>query len=303
MPDAVRHLQVQANGLTFHVAEQLPEGGGQGKLALLLHGFPESSFSWRHQMPALASMGYRVWAPDLRGYGKTDKPKGVASYTVDRLVEDVGGLIDASGERRVLLVGHDWGGAVAWASALQRVRPLEGLVVMNCPHPVLFLRGLRSFAQLKRSWYMFYFQLPYLPERSLAANGAARIGKAFRGMAVDKSRFPDEVLAEFQRSALEPGALTAMLSYYRAMFRGRPLSRATGLAREPIEVPTLLLWGEADAALGKELTYGTDRYVRDLTVRYFPDVSHWIQQEAPEAVNEALATWLAGRTASEAVHA
>jgi pimeloyl-ACP methyl ester carboxylesterase len=286
---ALSHTFVRANGLRFHVAEQ----GSGDRLALCLHGFPESWFSWRHQMPHLASLGYRVWAPDLRGYGRTDRPKGVSSYSIDALVADVGGLIDASGARSVTLLGHDWGGAVAWAAAIQRVRPLERLVVMNCPHPALFFQGLRSFAQLRRSWYMFFFQLPWLPERMLSADGYAAIGKAFRGMAVDKSRFPDEVLDEYKRDASNPGALTAMLSYYRAMFRGRPVSRMRALTREKLDVPTLLIWGEEDAALGKELTYGTDRVVERLDTRYLPGVSHWVQQEAPEAVNRILAEWLA----------
>jgi pimeloyl-ACP methyl ester carboxylesterase len=294
MSPPIEHRFVRANDLRFHVATC----GSGPKLALLLHGFPESWFSWRHQMTALAAAGYRVWAPDLRGYGASDKPSGVASYSLDTLVSDVGGLLDAArtDERtsEVVLVGHDWGGAIAWASAIARVRPLDRLIVMNCPHPKRFVTGLLSPAQLRRSWYMFFFQLPYVPERVLAADGALRIGKAFRGMAIDKSRFPDHVLDEFRRNALQPGALTGMLGYYRAMFRGNLLQKVRSFG-PPIEVPTLLVWGEEDAALGKELTMGMDGLVRDLRVEYLPGVSHWVQQEAPERVNEVVLSWLADR--------
>ena len=144
--------------------------------------------------------------------------------------------------------------------------------------------------QLAKSWYIFFFQLPWIPEWMLARHGCEAIGRAFRGMAVDKSRFPDEVLHVYQEAAAQPGALTAMLNYYRALFRALPRNRRRGTRR--IAVPTLMLWGEVDTALGKELTYGTDRYVTNLTLRYLPNVSHWVQQEAPETVNGMIEAWL-----------
>jgi pimeloyl-ACP methyl ester carboxylesterase len=214
----IRHRFVEANGLRFHIAEC----GGGNRLALCLHGFPENWCSWRNQLPLLAELGYLAWAPDLRGYGQTDKPRGVSHYAVDHLVGDVGALIDASQAKDVVLIGHDWGGAVAWASAIQNVRPIERLVIMNCPHPVQFFKGILSLKQLRRSWYMFFFQLPVIPERWLAADGAKRIGRAFRAMAIDKSHFSDNVLAEYQREALRPGALTGMLSYLPRAIPAKP---------------------------------------------------------------------------------
>jgi pimeloyl-ACP methyl ester carboxylesterase len=154
-------------------------------------------------------------------------------------------------------------------------------------------RGMRSPAQLRRSWYMFFFQIPWLPEALFGAGHAKAIGNTIRTMAVDKSRFPDEVLAVYRDNASEPGALTAMMNYYRAMFRGMKKLMSTPMPK--IEVPTLLIWGEEDTALGKELTVGTDRYVTDLTVRYLPRVSHFVQQEAPDTVNVLMEAFLAGR--------
>jgi pimeloyl-ACP methyl ester carboxylesterase len=289
MSSTIRYETISANGLSFNVAT----AGSGDRLALCLHGFPESSYSFRHQMPLFERLGYRVWAPDLRGYGKTSRPLGVAEYAIERLEADVAGLIDRAGAREVVLVGHDWGGGIAWSFAAQALRRIDRLIVMNCPHPQCFEKGILRPRQLLRSWYMFFFQLPAIPEMYLGARHAERVGRAFRGMAIDKSKFPDDVLAVYRDLASEPGALTAMVNYYRAMFRGFSRLRARGF--KEIRVPTLLIWGERDAALGKELTYDTGRYVTDLTIRYVPNVSHWVQQEAPEAVNLLIEEWLGAR--------
>ena len=282
----IRLREVEANGLTFEVAE-----AGEGdQLILCLHGFPELNYSWRHQMPLLASMGYRVWAPNQRGYGATSRPARVEDYTADKIVADAAALFDASGAKKLTLVAHDWGGAIAWLFAINRARPIERLVVMNLPHPKCFAAALRHWPQRKRSWYMAFFQLPWLPERFLLANDAAGIRRAFRGMAIDKSRFPDAVLDVYARAAQRPGAATAMINWYRAAAR-----KPGGLALRNdgrVEVPTLIVWGEEDSALGLETLDGTDGYVADLTIRRLPAVSHWVQQEAPEKVNAILAEWL-----------
>jgi pimeloyl-ACP methyl ester carboxylesterase len=285
----VEHRFVQTRGLRFDVAM-----AGQGdRLALLLHGFPESSYAWRHQLPLLARLGYRAWAPDLRGYGKSDRPESAAQYTIDKLEQDVADLIDASGCKSVVLIGHDWGAAVAWNFAMYGVRPIERLVILNVPHPACFEQGLRTLRQLRRSWYMFFFQIPMLPERLLGAGHAALIGRIFLWGSADEARFPSDVRDVYRANALvEPGALTAMLNYYRAIPRAIGMARKRGMPM--IEVPTLMLWGERDIALGKELTYGTGRFVPDLTLRYLPNAGHSIQQEAPETVNAMLEAWLTG---------
>lgn len=285
---AITTTFVQANGLTFEV----DQCGSGPKFALLLHGFPESKFSWRYQMPLLAELGYTVWAPNMRGYGKSSKPSNVADYHIDNLVADVAALIDAAGAKQTLLMAHDWGAVIAWNFAIRKARPLERLVIMNVPHPACMARELRTWAQRKKSWYIFFFQLPWLPERMLGARGAQAIGRAFSDMAVDKSRFPAAVTDEYRRNALEPGALKAMVNYYRAGVRAgeKAMNPAPGL----IDTPTLMIWGEEDTALSKATTFGTEQYVKDLTLRYLPGVSHWVQQEAPEKVNAMIAAWLKG---------
>jgi pimeloyl-ACP methyl ester carboxylesterase len=286
---AIREIFVKANGLRFHVLE----AGAGDRLALFLHGFPELAFSWRSQLPLLAGLGYRAWAPDLRGYGGTDRPQGIAEYSIEKLMDDVAGLIDASGAKEVVLVAHDWGGVIAWYFALRRIRPLARLIVMNLPHPAVFERVLRStWRQRLRSWYVLFFQIPWLPERLFRMRNARLVTEAFRGMAVDKSRFPEEVLDVYRRAALEPGALTAMINYYRALVRGGGGRRQTSLGFPRIELPTLMVWGEQDTALGKELTYGTEAFVPNLTLKYLPHASHWVQQDAPDDVNAIVREWL-----------
>jgi epoxide hydrolase 4 len=290
MLEPLRYQTVSANGIDFNVAV----AGSGDRLALCLHGFPESSFSWRHQIPRFAALGYRVWAPDLRGYGGSTRPIGAAAYGLEILEEDVAALIEVSGAREVVLVGHDWGALIAWNYAMFGRLPISKLIIMNVPHPALAEKGLRTARQLVKSWYIFFFQLPLIPEWMLARNHCAAIAQAFRGMAVDKSRFPDGVLRVYQDAAAQPGALTAMLNYYRALLRGLRRTRHRGAPR--IEVPTLMIWGEVDTALGKELTLGTEEFVHDLTLRYLPNVSHWVQQEAPETVNGMIEAWLLGKS-------
>jgi pimeloyl-ACP methyl ester carboxylesterase len=283
----IEHRYVVANGIRFHVAEC----GSGPQLALCLHGFPECWYSWRYQLPALAQAGYRAWAPDLRGYGESDRPLRVSDYAIETLLADVEGLIQAAGSKKALLIGHDWGALIAWYFAMRRPEALRGLVILNVPHPGAMERALWG-KQLLRSWYALFFQLPWLPERLLAAANYRAIRHAFVGMAVDKSRFPDEVLQVYRDQAARPGALTAMLNYYRALIRGGGAERQRRLGYPRIETPTLMIWGERDTALGKETTYGTDRFVSHLTLHYLPNVSHWVQQEAPETVNRLLLEWL-----------
>lgn len=285
---AITTRTIEANGFRFAV----DEAGEGDHLALCLHGFPESRFSWRFQLPLLASLGYRAWAPDLRGYGETEpKPSDVRAYCVDRLLEDVAAIIDASGARKVTLFAHDWGAGVGWTFAANKVRHLERLVIMNLPHPAVMANQMRkgNLRQLRRSWYMFFFQIPGLPEAMMTAKDARGIRQAFHGMAVDKTNFGPDVLDRYARDAQRPGAMTAMINWYRAAFRLPSKLRGPWPV---IETPTLIIWGEADAALGVELLDGTDAYVRDLTIHRLPNVSHWVQQEAPEKVNAIVEAWL-----------
>ena len=278
---------VAANGLDFAI----DECGTGDAVALCLHGFPESRFSWRYQLPLLAAHGLRAVAPDLRGYGGSSRPRERGAYHIDHLVEDTAALFDALGAKRRLLVAHDWGAAIAWIFAMRQRLPLDGLVIMNVPHPAVMTHALRTSAsQRRRSWYIAFFQLPWLPEATLGANRAAAIGRAFTGMAIDKSAFPPDVTDRYRDNAAVPGALTAMINYYRA--------NVLSIGREPacrIDTPTLMIWGEADTALGVELTEGYDGLVSDFTLVRLPDVSHWVQQEAPGKVNAAMTEWMAAK--------
>lgn len=265
---------------------------GEGPLVLLLHGFPEFWYSWRHQIPVLAQR-YQVVAPDLRGYNDSDKPPGVRSYGLDLLAADVRALVRHFGHEKAVVAGHDWGGAVAWAFASAYPQAAAGLIVLNCPHPEVMRRHLLSNPrQLLRSWYMFLFQLPRLPERRILRDPLLFVKRAFRGGACRKEAFTAVDLQRYAEAIAKPGAATGGLNYYRAAvwdLTGRGWFRF-----EPIAAPTLLLWGEEDPALGKELTYHLEPCFTggNHRLRYIPRCGHWVQQEQPEAVNRHMLEFL-----------
>jgi pimeloyl-ACP methyl ester carboxylesterase len=209
-------------------------------------------------------------------------------------MDDVAGLIDASGCRRVMLLAHDWGAIVAWYFAMRRLRALERLVILNVPHPGNWSRAGRSARQLLRSWYIYFFQLPGLPELMLTRGARRALDGMFRKGTLHPENFPDELLETYRRAWLAPGAARAMIDYYRALARGGA-KRQRALGFPVIETPTLMLWGERDLALTKQTTYGTERFVKDLTLRYLPEASHFVQQDAWQEVNALLEAWLAGR--------
>ena len=284
----VQTITVQANGLQFEV-DTMGEGD---RLVLCLHGFPEHSVSWRFQMPFLAELGYRVWAPNLRGYGNSDAPKGVKNYQLEVLMEDVGALIDAANASEVILMAHDWGAVIAWHFAMREIRPLKQLVICNVPHPVPAMKAMGSgLEQLKKSWYIFFFQLPWFPERMMARGS---MGDLIRSSASAPENYSSDVVALFEENGSRPENLTAMVNYYRALVRGGGSARQRKLGFPKIETPTLMLWGEDVMALSMATTFGTDAHVSDLTLRYFPGISHWVQQDAPVEANAMLKAFLAG---------
>lgn len=295
MIEGAETIRVTANHIKFEV---LTMGSGD-RLALCLHGFPEHAFSWRFQMPLLARLGYRVWAPNLRGYGASDSPPGMQDYQIETLVGDVAGLIDAAGARETLLIAHDWGGLLAWNAAMRHPRLIDRLVILNVPHPACFIRELCQPAQLLKSWYMAFFQIPVLPEFLMGLRQARLIARAIRLTSRDRARFPTEVTDVYRQNAARKGGLTAMLNWYRALLRGGGLRRCRDGGFPKIEVPTLLLWGGADDFFTARARMGHEYFVSDLTYRLLPGVSHWVQQEAPEAVNAMLEAWLAGARVPE----
>jgi pimeloyl-ACP methyl ester carboxylesterase len=280
----IRSRRLAANGLEFAI----DEAGEGDDVALFLHGFPESRATWREQLPALAGRGWRAVAPDLRGYGDSSRPADRAAYRIDRLVEDVEALFQALGARRRLLIGHDWGGVIAWQAALSGKVALDGLVILNAPHPTVFQRVLnRGWRQRLRSWYVVLFLLPGLPERQLTRGHGRALDKALAGV-------PADLLALYKDNICRPGAATAMINYYRA--NALELS-AQPPPSAPLKTPTLMIWGEGDVALDVTLTEGNEAFVSDFTLVRLPGISHWVQQEAPERVNQAITEW-AGRLRS-----
>ncbi len=290
---AVRRLRVPAasnfvpaNGVRLHAVVAGPE---DGPLAVLLHGFPECWYSWHHQIPLLARAGYRVVAPDQRGYNLSDKPDGVSAYGIDRVTSDVAALIRTLGRERAVIVGHDWGGAGAWRFAMDYPEMVEKLVVMNAPHPAIFARELRQgWEQRLNSWYILFFQLPWLPETLLTFAPRATAWRFFRGTAVREEAFTDADLRVLAAAIAQPGAMTAALNWYRAALR-YPSAHPPRI----IERPTLVVWGEEDQALSKALTYGLADWVPDLRLHYVLNCGHWVQNEAPDEVNAQLARFLA----------
>ena len=283
-----QHRDIITNGIRMHYVTQ---GASDGPLVVLLHGFPEFWYSWHNQLPFLARHGYAVVAPDLRGYNDSDKPR--KGYDVATLIADIAGLIRGLGREQAVIVGHDWGGALAWAFAARYPQMTKRLIVLNAPHPAAMMRDLRTPGQLRKSWYIFFFQLPWLPEYALLRNHAEGVGRMLRGAAVQKQTFPSEVVAKYQEAMSKPGAMTAALSYYRQLFRALPVQLGQDAEETPrITSPTLLIWGVQDIALGLSLTQGLEQWVDDIQVKYVADSGHWVQQEKPELVNAFMLEFL-----------
>ncbi|MDF5714177.1 MAG: alpha/beta hydrolase [Rhizonema sp. NSF051] len=277
-----KHEYVTTNGIRLHYVTQ-----GEGPLMILLHGFPEFWYSWRYQIPEFAR-DHKVVALDLRGYNNSDKPEAQSAYVMDEFVQDIRGVIQRLGYSKCVLVGHDWGGAIAWNFAYAYPELVERLIVLNLPHPAKFAQGLQTPQQLLRSYYMFLFQIPWLPEFLLQSSDYQFIETAFKGMAVDKTTFTKADLDAYKDAAAKRGALTAMLNYYRNIFQQKIINQKWSV----LEVPTLMIWGEEDTALGKELTYGTEAYVRNFQIKYIANCSHWVQQEKPQLVNQYMREFL-----------
>jgi pimeloyl-ACP methyl ester carboxylesterase len=281
----MKHERITTNGVSLHV---VTDGPKDGPLVILLHGFPEHWYSWRHQIPFLADQGFCVWAPDQRGYNESDKPHGVSAYSLAELAKDVIGLIDASERDKVYLVGHDWGAVVAWWTAIHHPERLHKMAVLNVPHPVVMERTMRkSFKQLRMSWYIFFFQLPFLPELGFKLGGGRDMAESMRRTA-RKGTFSDEDLERYREAWAKPGAVTAMINWYRAAFRARPpIPRDTR-----VKVPTLLIWGARDVALSRQMAQPSIDMCDDGRLVLIEEATHWVQHDEPERVNQLLGDFL-----------
>jgi epoxide hydrolase 4 len=270
-------------GVRLHYVE-----AGEGPLVVLLHGFPEFWYSWRRQIPALAQAGFHVVAPDMRGYDLSDKPQSWRAYDTGLLADDIAGLIRSFGEQSAYVVGHDWGAAVAYAVAMGHPEVVRRLAILNVPHPARMLEGFRTLKQLRKSWYMFFFQIPKLPEYLIAREDFSFGKRSLR--ADSKEAFSDEDLKRYVEAWSQPGALTGMINYYRAALRRSP---GKALAQmKPIEAQTLVIWGMLDRHLGSELAEPAPEWVPNVRMERIPEATHWVQHDAPERVNELLVEFL-----------
>ena len=278
---AVDHEFVEVGEVTLHCAVT-----GEGPLVVLLHGFPDFWYSWRHQIPALVQGGFQVVAPDMRGYNLSDRPDGVEPYAIEHLTQDVRSLVKHFGAERAHVVGHDWGAIVAWYFAMDHADALDRLAILNVPHPARFIEMARSPRQILRSWYVGFFQFPRLPETLLRARDYEPLRRLLRG---ERPAFDDGDIDAYVEAAGNSG-LRGPINYYRALARRNPLALRND--RRAIEHETLVLWGERDRVLGAELAEPPQELVPHCRTVRFPDAGHWVHREKPDEVNDELIAFL-----------
>jgi pimeloyl-ACP methyl ester carboxylesterase len=282
----LRKRFVVTNGVRLHLVEAGPQDGPP---VLLLHGFPELWYGWRHQIGPLAEAGYHVLVPDQRGFNLSAKPPGIGAYRLDLLGLDMTGLLDELGLSDAFVVGHDWGGVVAWWLGIAHPERVRKLVVLNIPHPMVMRRFLRrDLAQIRRSWYIFFFQLPWLPEFWLRRRDW-RIAELMLRTTSRRGTFRREELARYREAWAQPGSPKSMLQWYRAALR-RPPPIPADVRVSP---PTRILWGTDDIALGREMVPPSAELCDSAEVFYFEGASHWLQHEEAEAVNQHLLEFFA----------
>ena len=284
-PMDLEHSTIKTNGIRLHVVQAGPKSGIP---VVMLHGFPENWRCWIRQFPALTTAGCRVIAPDQRGYNLSDKPKGIKAYCIDTLVEDIAGLIKALDYEKVNLVGHDFGALVAWTLAIKYPERLHRLGIINVPHPVVMWRFLRrDFEQMRRSLYALFFQLPWLPETILRAGNWAVTASGMQRSGRDNA-FTDEDIAAYKEAWSQPGAMTAMLNWYRAAARYQP-AISNGMQ---VHIRTLILWGVQDFALSRRMARPSLDYCDDGNLVFYPDATHWVQREEADEVNRQLLSFI-----------
>jgi pimeloyl-ACP methyl ester carboxylesterase len=282
----VRHGYMQLEQVRLHYVEAGPD---DGPLIVCLHGFPEFWYSWRHQLAFFAARGFRVVAPDLRGYNRSDKPSGVANYRIEALVADIVQFLDGLEADAPALVGHDWGGLVAWWTATWHGDRLGRLAVMNCPHPGHGIDMMASPTQMRKFWYWLFFNLPWLPERRMAARNYGPVRAVFRTEPIRKGAFTPDDIARYV-DAMRGATTGAAINYYRAYVRRNPFELRRKL--RPIEIPTQVIWGAQDRHLAIEFAEPPAKWVWDLRFDLVEDASHWVQVDRHDRVNELLLEFL-----------
>jgi pimeloyl-ACP methyl ester carboxylesterase len=276
------------NGIALHV---VLAGPASGKPLVFLHGFPEFWFGWRLQIDHFVASGYRVIIPDQRGYNLSDKPAGIASYSIDLLAKDVIGILDAVTDSKAFVVGHDWGAAVTWYLAARYSDRIHRTAMLSVPHPRAFINNLIKPAQLRRSWYLFFFQLPWLPELVLRGRDWALLVRELRDTS-PPGVFSDRDLEQYKKSWAKKGALTAMLNWYRAALL-RPSKLALDLEASRVKVPALLIWGKNDQFAAEAMARESLQYCEDGHLEVFETATHWVQHEKAAEVNALLSKFFA----------
>lgn len=285
MQEVEFHL-IETNGIRLHTAVAGPE---DGELVVLLHGFPEFSYGFHHQMEALAASGYRVVAPDQRGYHLSDKPEQIEDYTINKLSGDIAGLIEAFGETSAIVIGHDWGGAVAWHLAASKPEYVKKLIAINIPHPAAMPRVfMKNPLQWLKSSYMAFFQLPEVPEKLMAANDFESMKQAMKGTARPDA-FTDQELERYKDAWSQPGALTCMLNWYRAIRKGSLLQ----MPKAPLRMPVRIIWGLGDQFLSPMLATESLKFCENAELVWVGEATHWVHHEQPEIVNRLIKEFLA----------
>ncbi len=262
-------------------------GSEDAPLVLLLHGFPEFSYGWRHQVPALLDAGFRVAIPDQRGYNLSDKPKGVKNYDLALLAGDMIALADHLEADKFYLAGHDWGAAVAWRLAMEYPQRIAKLAILNVPHPAVMVKTILSVPEQRRkSWYMFFFQLPWLPEVMLRMQRHKNAVRLLKGSG-QKGTFTQEDIEVYRQAWGQPRAWTGMIHWYRAMFRRMRSSKPGG----KVQPPTRIIWGKKDAALMSQMAEDSLAFCEQGELYFLPNATHWVQHDEPEQVNHYLITF------------
>ena len=282
LPDVgveLREGNAQVGDVNLHYVE-----AGDGPLIVLLHGFPEFWYGWRLQIAPLVAAGFRVVAPDTRGYNLSSKPEDFKDYGVDLLAADIKGLIGELGEESAFVVGHDWGGSIAWTMAMNHPEVVDRLAILNAAHPRKLSEGLHHPSQLRKSWYFFFFAVPDLPEHVVHAND----WHFFRHFLHDASpEYTPEEIERYVEAWSQPGAAAGMINYYRASVRSNQKEAAAKI--HPLSAPTLVIWGERDSYLGSDLAEPEHDDVPNLDrVERLPDASHWVHHDEAERVNQLL---------------
>ncbi|WP_280768023.1 alpha/beta fold hydrolase [Salipaludibacillus daqingensis] len=282
MPQDIEFHYIKTNGITLHVAVSGPT---DGHLLLLLHGFPEFWYGWKNQIEPLVKSGYRVVVPDQRGYNLSDKPQGKENYTINKLRDDMIGVIEACGNSKATIIGHDWGGAVAWYLAATKPEYVEKLITVNIPHPRAMKKAMLTYPpQWLKSSYILFFQIPNLPEKLLESDGHKRMKKALTSSS-KKGTFSKENLNKYHHAWSQKGSVTAMLNWYRAIWHAE-------LPNEKITVPTRIIWGLGDQFLSRKLAKASIDYCENGELVFVGEATHWVNHEQPKIVNRLMLEFL-----------